>query len=126
MISSQGSSIFQTGLIDSTERDLSSSQPPIGRRRSLAKSCENFVRSATSGSLAAVEAASNPFTLADTCQSRDRGEIPLLAPGQTFASMHKCTSAYTTHTIRSDIPKLFARDREDISKESVYLLVVKC
>ena len=90
MISSQGSSIFQTGLIDSTERELSSSQPPIGRRRSLAKSCENFVRSATSGSLAAVEAASNPFTLADTCQSRDRGEIPLLAPGQTFASMHKC------------------------------------
>ena len=111
MISSQGSSIFQTGLIDSTERDLSSSQPPIGRRRSLAKSCKNFVRSATSGSLAAVEAASNPFTLADTCQSRDRGEIPLLAPGQTFASMHKCILRIT-HTIQSDILQLFARDRE--------------
>ena len=121
MISSQGSSIFQTGLIDSTERELSSSQPPIGRRRSLAKSCENFVRSATSGSLAAVEAASNPFTLADTCQSRDRGEIPLLAPGQTFASMHKCI--YSVPLTQSDpisLNSLHVTERTSARSQFIY------
>ena len=35
-----------------------------------------------------------------------RGEIPLLAPGQTFASMHKCILRIT-HTIQSDILQLW-------------------